>query len=256
MKNILLTVIIGASLCFSIENQSIDTSMTGSSNIHTMKYEEPVFIGPYFELASLSKKNITYDFKIMNRPYDAEFDFSDFYGLSGTLPINSWVGLYAIGAYQYVEVKYKDRNPKEGYANLENLLDENPFLTLDSSAIDGSFDIHHFTFQLGFDAGISILSSYEYQSMLKLYGFIGAIAGRAIYRKTDFTNTSIWGYSWGIGLRGSIQRVAASVGFRSSNLYSRTYFEAPSISNKNDDTFMMDPDFSGELFFAISYSLH
>ena len=255
MKSIVLACFVGVTLCFGAEIQTIDTSMAAPKKSDSMKYEERVTIGPYFEFSSIPENNVTYDFKIMNRPYQIQVNPSHFYGFSGTLPLNSWVGIHAIAGYQYFEIRYKDKNLKQGYENLNTSIEEDPFFTLDSSAVQGSFDAHHFTVQVGFDAGLPLISSYNYQTLLKLYGFAGAIGGRAIYRKTEFVNTSVWGYSWGCGFRAAFYKVSASFGFRTSYFYSRTYFEKPTLSDKNGDTFMMDPDLYGELFFGINYSL-
>ncbi len=256
MKNILMAFFLGVSVCFGTENIALDSSMAAPDKSNSMKYEERVSLGPYFEISSVPEYDITYNFKMMNRPYQIKVEASNFYGLSGTLPLNTWVGLYAIGGYQYLEVKYRDRNIEQGYAQLNEIIENNPFFTLDSSAVEGSLDAHHFTVQLGFDAGIPLISSYNYQALLKIYGFAGAIGGRAIYRKTEFKNASLWGYSWGVGIRTAFHRISASFGFRTSYLYSRTYFEKPTFADKNADTFMMDPDFLGEIFFGINYSLY
>lgn len=255
MRNIIFAFFIGATLSFGAEIQVIDTSMAAPQKSNSIKYEERVSVGPYLELSSLDSKTITYDFKIMNRPYDIKLNSSNFYGFSGNLPLNNWIGLYALGGYQYVEVKYKDKDVEKGYQNLASIIEEDPSFSLDSSAVEGHFDIHRISVQLGFEAGVPILSSYNYQSMLKLFTFLGGVGGRAFYRNTDFMNAAHWGYAWGIGIRGAYEKLSVSLGFRSSHLYSRTYFEKPSLLDKKGDTFMIDADNSAQLFVSASISL-
>lgn len=255
MRTIILAFFMGATLSFGSEIQIIDTSMAAPQKSDLIEYEERVSVGAYLELSSIDSKAIEYEFKIMNRPYDLSFSSSNFYGLSGNLPLNSWVGLYALGGYQYVEVKYKDKNTQEGYQNLASLIEENPFFSLDSSAVEGHFDAHRVSVQFGFEAGFPLLSSYNYQTMLKVFGFLGGVGGRVFYRNTDFMNAAHWGYAWGGGFRAAYEKLSVSFGFRSSHLYSRTYFEKPSLSNKTDDTFMADISNFGQLFVSASVSL-
>ena len=83
MKNILMAFFLGVSVCLGTENLKIDSSLAAPDKSNSMKYEEQVSLGPYFEISSVPEYDITYNFKIMNRPYQIKVESSNFYGLSG-----------------------------------------------------------------------------------------------------------------------------------------------------------------------------
>lgn len=232
-----------------------DSSMAAPQQSNYMQYEERVTIGLFFENTSKKASKIQSDFKIMGRPYDLDIKNSGVYGLTGVLPLNNWIGLYALGAYQYWGIHYKDKNLNKAYQNLAELQKEDLFCPIDSSDIKGVLDAHHIIFQAGMETGIPLFSSYNYQTMLKIYSFLGITAGRVYYPNSEFMNSNLWGGSWGVGLRGAFYKVSLSSGFRFSSMYSRTHFEELTTNDPDNDTFMLNPHNFGELFFSIHYAL-
>ena len=99
----------------------IDNSMAASNKSDVDEYEERFAIGPYIEFTNIKMDNVNWSYTVNNRKYDIEVNNTYTFGGTGTLPLNNYVGIYAILAYQFLGVSYKDRNLAEAYELQEKM---------------------------------------------------------------------------------------------------------------------------------------
>lgn len=242
----LLFAFLAATAVYSFaETVHIDNSMAAAERSDTESYEERVTVGPYVEFTNIKSKNISYSYKVNNRKYDIEVSNTYTYGAAGNLPFNNYIGFYMIAAYQFLGVNYKDRDAAGAYSILDSMM-VNDFLfdnDVDSTDIKGHHQIHSIIFQIGFDFGIPLYSSYNYQAMVKLFAFGGGIAGKTFFQNdSKFVAPPIYGYAYGLGLRVAYQRATLSGGVRNSHEYFHTYYERMLSETKEGDEFMLDFD--------------
>lgn len=236
----------------------IDNSMAAAERSDTETYEERVSVGPYIEFTNIKAKNINSSYKVNNRKYDIEVSNTFTYGAAGNLPFNNYVGFYIIAAYQFLGVNYKDRNSAEAYEILDSMMVNDLMFEndVDSSDIKGHHQIHTVIFQIGFDAGFPLYSSYNYQTMVKLFAFGGGIAGKTFFQnESKFLAPPIFGYAYGLGLRAAFQRATLSGGVRNSHEYFHAYYERPISENKDGEEFMLDFDNYFQPFVNFTISL-
>ena len=236
----------------------IDNSMAASKQSDVEEYEERFAIGPYVEFMSVKMDNVNWSYRVNNRKYDIDVDNTFTYGGMGVLPFNKWVGIYAILAYQYLGVHYEDRNLDEAYKIQHDMEVEYDGwnVPVEEGDIKGRQQIHIAMAQIGIDAGVPLYDSYNYQFMVKLFGFGGFITGKTFFQNdSKFLAPALWGYTYGAGLRIAFHAVTLSSGVRNTHEYFHTYYERPISDNKEGDEFMLDFDAYFQPFVNFSIAL-
>lgn len=251
MKSLILFLALPI-ICFA----NADTSMAAPVNSSNRKYEEQVSVGPYYERGHLCKSHFAYEYRVMGRSYNIDVDMAPLYGIQGNLPFNEWVSGYMVAGYQHLGIRYADRNLAEAYKNLDKLKEENFIeIPIDSSDIAGRMHAHNILVQLGIEAGLPLIASYDYQFMFKVVALGGLLAGRSFFSESQFLNPAIWGHVWGVGVRLSWHRVSVIGGVRNTHVYWHTYFEKKTGTLKDEDSFMLDYDSMAQSFFSINFAL-
>ena len=241
-KNILPLLLLFSSLALA-DRLVIDTTMAAAEKSDFNEYQDRGSFGPYVEFSNIKMKNVTYVYKIHNQDYNISIDNSYIYGASGSLPLTEWFDIYLMAGYQYLGISHHPRNAESAYADMESLSDDFFDAPFDSSDMDGRHQIHTALFQLGFDFSLPLVYSYNYQFMLKLYAFGGAVFGKTFFAdNTQFTSPVIYGYAYGAGIRTAWHGFFLSGGFRNSHEYFHTYFERKTGKTKDEDEFMLDFD--------------
>lgn len=244
MSKLLLSLLLSAATFSFAETVFIDNSMAAAEHSDTEGYEERVSVGPYIEFTNIKMKNVNKSYKVKERPYDIDVSNTFTYGGAGNLPFNNYIGFYIIAAYQFLGINYQDQNPDKAYAILDSLRNEFFFNDdVDSSDIKGHHQMHTVIFQIGFDVGVPLYSSYDYQLMIKLFAFGGGIAGKTFFQNdSKFVAPPIYGYAYGFGLRFAYEKFVLSGGLRNSHEYFHTYYERKISETKDGDEFMLDFD--------------
>ncbi|WP_407440499.1 hypothetical protein [Fibrobacter sp.] len=257
MSKLLFSILTVSALSFA-DTVYIDNSMAAAEHSDTEEYEERVSVGPYVEFTNIKMSNVTYNYKVNNRKYDINIDNTYTYGAAGNLPFNNYIGFYMIAAYQYLGISYQDRNLDGAYKALAQM--EEDYMgwdvPLDSGDIKGRHQMHTVLFQIGFDLGLPLYSSYDYQFMIKLFGFGGGIAGKTFFQDdSKFVAPPLYGYAYGFGLRMAFHKAVLSGGVRNSHEYFHAYFERKISETKDGDEFMLDFDNYFQPFVNLSIAL-
>lgn len=255
MKNIIFITIAAATLSFA-DRVVIDTSMAASSNSEHNVYEDRGSFGPYVEINNIKMSNVNYVYKVHEKNYNISIDNSYIYGASGSLPLTEWFDIYLMAGYQYLGISHHPRDRKGAYDDLAEFIEDFFDSPLDSTDIDGRHQVHTALFQLGFDVALPLVESYEYQFMLKLYAFGGAIFGKTFFSDdTKFLSPVVYGYAYGAGIRTAWHGAFLSAGFRNSHEYFHTYFERKISETKDGDEFMLDFDTYFQPYVSIGITL-
>ena len=236
----------------------IDNSMAASNKSDVEEYEERFAIGPYIEFTNIKMDNVNWSYTVNNRKYDIEVNNTYTFGGTGTLPLNNYVGIYAILAYQFLGVSYKDRNLAEAYELQEKMEIEYDGwnVPVEKEDIEGHHQIHIALAQIGLDFGYPLYSSYNYQFMCKLFGFVGGITGKTFFQNdSKYLVPALWGYAYGAGLRVAFHSMTLAGGIRNTHEYFHTYYERPIADSKEGDEFMLDFDAYLQPFVSLSIDL-
>lgn len=258
MRKLLLAVILSSAAVAMADTVYIDNSMAAATRSDTEKYEERVSVGPYVEFMNVKADNVNYSYKVNNRKYDITVDNTYLYGAAGNLPLNDWFGFYAIAAYQYLGIHYEDRDLERAYKAQEALEIEYDGwnVPVEVSDIKGRHQMHIMLIQFGFDVGVPLIASYNYQFMTKLFLAGGVITGKTFFQNdSKFLAPALWGYGYSAGLRIAFHAVTLSGGVRNSHEYFHTYYERPISDNKDGDEFMLDFDSYFQPFVNLSIAL-
>ena len=243
MSKLLFALSLGAIAFSYADTVFIDNSMAADNKSDINEYEERFAIGPYVEFTNIKMDNVDWTYKVAGRKYDVDVNSTFTFGGTGTLPFNNYIGIYAILAYQFLGVDYEDRNLKEAYKLQEEMEIEYDGwnVPVGKEDIEGHHKIHIALAQIGVDFGIPLYSSYNYQFMCKLYGFVGGITGKTFFQNdSKFLAPALWGYTYGAGLRIAFHAVTLAGGIRNTHEYFHTYYEQPISVDKEDEEFMLD----------------
>ena len=231
-----------AAFCFA-DTVFIDNSMAADNRSDVNEYEERFAIGPYIEFTNIKIDNVDWSYRVNGRRYDIDVNNTFTFGGTGILPFNNYVGLYAILAYQFLGVSYKDRYLNDAYKLQEAMEIEYDGwnVPVEKDDIEGHHQIHIALAQIGVDFGVPLYSSYNYQFMCKLYGFVGGITGKTFFQNdSKFLAPAIWGYTYGAGLRVAFHAFTLAGGIRNTHEYFHTYYEQPISDKKENEEFMLD----------------
>lgn len=245
MSKLFLALIPCAAALSLADTVYIDNSMAADNKSDINEYEERFAIGPFVEFMNIKMDNVNWSYKVNDRKYDIEVTNTFTFGGTGLLPLNNYIGIYAILAYQFLGIDYKDRNLKEAYRLQEEMEFEYDGwnVPVEKDDIEGHHKIHIALAQIGIDFGIPLYSSYNYQFMCKLYGFAGGITGKTFFQNdSKYLAPAIWGYTYGAGLRIAFHAFTIAGGIRNTHEYFHTYYEQPVSNQKDGDEFMLDFD--------------
>ena len=258
MSKFFFALALGAAAFCYADTVFIDNSMAADNKSDVNEYEERFAIGPYIEFTNIKMDNVNWDYTVYGRKYNIEVNNTFTFGGTGILPFNNYVGIYAILAYQFLGVSYKDRNLKEAYAVQEAMEIEYDGwnVPVEVSDIKGRHQMHIMLIQFGFDVGVPLVASYNYQFMTKLFLAGGVITGKTFFQNdSKFLAPALWGYGYSAGLRIAFHAVTLSGGVRNSHEYFHTYYERPISDNKDGDEFMLDFDAYFQPFVNLSIAL-
>jgi len=258
MSKLLFSLALGAAVLTYADTVYIDNSMAASQKSDVEKYEERVSVGPYVEFTNVKASNVNHSYRVNNRKYDIDVDNTYLYGAAGNLPLNDWIGIYIIAAYQFLGIHYEDRNLEEAY-KIQKELDieyDGWNVPVEEGDIEGRHQMHIVLIQMGLDLGFRLYSSYNHQFMAKLFGFGGVVTGKTFFQNNSkFLAPAVWGYAYGAGLRIAFHSVTLSGGVRSSHEYFHTYYEQPISDNKEGDEFMLDFDAYFQPFVNLTFAM-
>lgn len=245
MSKIFFAITLGAAAFSFADTVFIDNSMAASNNSDVEEYEERFTIGPFIEFTNIKMDNVNWSYTVNNRKYDIDVSSTYTFGGTGILPLNNYIDIYAILGYQFLGVSYEDRNLKEAYALQEQMEIEYDGwnVPVEVEDIKGHHQIHIVLAQIGLDFGVPLYSSYNYQFMCKLFGYVGGITGKTFFQNNSkYLAPALWGYTYGAGLRFAFHAITLSGGIRNTHEYFHTYYERPIADKKEGDEFMLDFD--------------
>lgn len=258
MSKLFFALTLGAIAFSYADTVFIDNSMAAAQTSDVNEYEERFAIGPYVEFTNIKMDNVNWSYRVNGRKYDLDVKSTYTFGGTGLLPFNNYVGIYAILAYQFLGVDYKDRNLTEAYKLQEEMDFEYDGwnVPVEKSDIEGHHKIHIALAQIGLDFGIPLYSSYNYQFMCKLYGFAGGITGKTFFENdSKYLAPAIWGYTYGAGLRIAFHAITIAGGVRNTHEYFHTYYEQPISEKKEYEEFMLDFDAFLQPYVSLSIDL-
>lgn len=235
----------------------MDNSMAAAeiSDIH--EYEDRGSFGPYIEFNNVKMSNVDYVYKVHDQKYQISIDNSYIYGASGTLPLTEWFDIYIMAGYQYLGISHHPQNRDKvmkDFAELDEMYFGEP--PISESDIDGRHQVHTALFQLGGDLAFPLVSSYNYQFMIKPYIFGAGIFGKTFFSdKTQFLSPVLYGYAYGAGIRMAWHGAFLSAGVKNGHEYFHTYFERKTSRDKDGDEFMLDLDTYFQPFLSFGITL-
>jgi hypothetical protein len=207
-------------------------------------YEERPSIGGYFEYSIFTQYDPSY--MVQGQEFEVEGSSTPVFGLGAHMPINNNFGLQGLVGFQKHAFDFAIKDA----AYADSVLAEPNFFIEDD--FNGTLNALNVVVQLGMEFGYVINSSFQTQTMNKILIYGGGVTAKTFYGQSKMNEANLWGYSYGLGYRHSVESISFTAGVRGFGMFPPDFLGiapdgwkshyAPEYASEdvNDDTFSLE----------------